>query len=1598
MCNYTGDLRHSEEGALADFALLTGREQPADCEVVDRATLERFGADILLTNFKMLEYALVRRRDARLFTPLGERTDDGAEGRLSYLVLDELHTYSGRQGADMALLVRRFRQRTATMGRLRCIATSATLDTTDLGVAAATIASFATGLFGEVFDAAHVVAEVHGEPVCLDPADPGTFLASQPIDPALAALAGEATSEEEALELLGPALCGTTGAPDPAAVKATRPVAWIERALWDGVRSLPELAEAYGAEVRPGLELSRAADEVEAAFVLASMTKVDGPRGTPVGLLTPKVHAFFSQGLPVTGCLRTDPPHLSEVGSGTCLACAEQGAAGVTAYPMVFCAACGQEFFVAVRRPRGPWESRPFQAPTDDGTPVYLMAGEWDEDFVPVDPAYVKVNGEPRKGREGAVPARVVVCGTCGELGAGCGHANERELVEVAEPLLLCPACGIVYDGTYSEYNKFFQVGTVGRSTATDVLVSGLLDRLDPDERQVMAFADNQQDTSFQAAHLNSLGRRFHLRRSIVAGLRERGAISSAAGLDATEVGSAAYEAMVLAGQVPPYTRQSELKALDPDATLNQAKGTYLRYLRAGVLMECSGNPRKTQPTLEDTGLLAIDYAGFANPSLLAERASEIPRLASLDPDLRVDLLRAILDQVRRARSISSQADKGPAAVFTNGPGFTGDVVDRMNPTALFHSGMEAPRRVTVFSDVAESGHIVAVHRLAGRDDPTKKGAGPTTTLCRWLMAEADLHAAQAKDTIRAGAGWLADYGFLVKGTGAASGGVLVAEEQLRFWLIDAERPPGERCPRCAVRHFFQRPGRRCPRCVKVILGPDPAGRLDFFRNEYRRPIESAVPIAAEEHSAAVPGDERKQIEKRFRDGNLNVIVCTPTMELGVDIGNLSAIYLRNVPPSPANYAQRQGRAGRAAQPSIVVTFCGAQGRYGVHDQYFFRFPEKIVAGRIAPPRFLLDNEALVESHLHSIVLGARGADLPSEIDTWVELDPAGPLGLIPAMRESLTSFVTAGRGELIAAGRAVLDGILGTESVPEDIVERVVDGFVEDFNTEWAAFGAEMAALDAELDRLNAKAKATGLDASEDRRRRAAEGQMKDMRSGSGDFYPLAWLAQRGFLPTYAFPRRPVLLRFDDQKNARARSRAIALREFAPLNHVYNRGRRYEVVRAGLGGGPGGAWQTVALCPGCGRYYTAEDAETISICRGCGRPIEERSRHRSALSLPDAYAVSRDRVTADTEERLRLGYLVDAYVKLPAVGIERYRAEQAVNLELSYVHHGHVLQVNAGFRGRKDQRGFRLCSRCGRWEPEAEHYNTGRPCAGASEQLVKGVVLTTEGRHDLFVIDVQAPVEVVDGARSLERFGWTLLYALRAGVATRFGLDESEIDGQVFTHPFLPETGARLVLFESDEGGIGVLRQLADADHFVEVCARTLEVLHVQPDGSEEADACDSSCYECLRSFYNQWHHDLLDRRLVIPLVGLLAAGVELAAVAQQRSWDELLGAESAASHTEAAMIESIIDSGVPPPSALHHVIFDGDVPLAEADLYYEADGTRVVVFLDGAVHHEGVQPTVDAVKTEKLKAKGYTVVRIDVSNQDEGIGSLRRKLKLDG
>src|SRR5581483_7192544 len=107
---------------------------------------------------------------------------------------------------------------------------------------------------------------------------------------------------------------------------------------------------------------------------------------------------------------------------------------------------------------------------------------------------------------------------------------------------------------------------------------------------------------------------------------------------------------------------------------------------------------------------------------------------------------------------------------------------------------------------------------------------------------------------------------------------------------------------------------------------------------------------------AQVPNEDRIKREVEFREGRLPILYCSPTMELGVDIAELNVVNMRNVPPTPANYAQRSGRGGRGGQPALVFTYCATGSP---HDQYFFKRPERMVAGAVRPPRMDLGNEDL---------------------------------------------------------------------------------------------------------------------------------------------------------------------------------------------------------------------------------------------------------------------------------------------------------------------------------------------------------------------------------------------------------------------------------------------------------------------------------------------------------------------------------------------------------------------------------------------------------------------------------------------------------------
>ena len=176
------------------------------------------------------------------------------------------------------------------------------------------------------------------------------------------------------------------------------------------------------------------------------------------------------------------------------------------------------------------------------------------------------------------------------------------------------------------------------------------------------------------------------------------------------------------------------------------------------------------------------------------------------------------------------------------------------------------------------------------------------------------------------------------------------------------------RCPKCGKMTLYNVNGvctePDCNGILEEVVDVDETMKNNYYRSEYLgRPIEK---IICQEHTAQMNADEAKEIQNDFKDGKINFISCSTTFEMGIDLGGLNTIFMRNVPPTPANYAQRAGRAGRRAETSAyVLTFCGLSS----HDYTYFEDPREMVRGLVKPPYFTIDNEKIIMRHINAAAL-----------------------------------------------------------------------------------------------------------------------------------------------------------------------------------------------------------------------------------------------------------------------------------------------------------------------------------------------------------------------------------------------------------------------------------------------------------------------------------------------------------------------------------------------------------------------------------------------------------------------------------------------------
>lgn len=1479
------------------FARYTGQE---DSE--RRRAIADDPPDILLTNFMMLELLMTRQDE------LDRKVIGNCTG-LGFLVLDELHTYRGRQGADVALLVRRVREQLAPE-HLQCVGTSATM--ASVGSAEdknQVVAEVASKLFAAAIPPSNVIGET----------------LERSTDPSL--------TDEQIRAALGEAIDAGVAADISDADLRRNPLAvWVEIRLgitWSEVdqrweRAKPStVSEAVALLVeesgRDEAACRKALRELLLVSSLPEVERTGSPGAGERSFFAFKLHQFISGAGYAYATLERPGQRAVTVDGQQFL----PGHDGKRLYPLHFCRSCGQEYHpVRLETEAGARrflardiDDAPIRKEPENGAPVRpgaeiaeeapdhpaefgfltLHPGDADFEFSNQDLDYPETwieydaKGNPRlKSHYRPDRAQAFQVEPDGTAGSGL------RAWFLPGKFRFCLRCGETHGTAARDRNRLASLSAEGRSSATTVLVASALrwmhggkSGLDPFKRKLLGFSDNRQDAALQAGHFNDFLFVSLLRAGFLGALEAAGP----AGLRADQLGEAQQKALGFDQRSPEIRAEWLLEPSLRGINLEDAEKTLREVLAYRVWFDQRRGWRYTNPNLEELGLLSVDYRALdelTTDETLFAGAPDVLKFAK--PEVRAEVYRALFDHLRKWMAIRSGVLEQNA-------------VDQLR--ARSHSWLRAPWGFAQGEQPRRSRWLFVT--------PPSRGA--ISLRDEELIARGGARSALGR-TLRDSRLW--------GGNGAVRSLKTKEFEALVLALLGAAKELG--LVTQEVTPFDDEPGWRLVDAAIVFrrATPEEEARREkpsnaFFRALYgglagllKLPGHPLFGFEAREHTAQVEGEKRQVREKRFRYGEkeqeelaaaksalremgetsrfLPVLFCSPTMELGVDISALNAVYLRNIPPTPANYAQRSGRAGRSGQAALVLTYCAA---LSPHDQYFFRDPKQMVHGVVRPPLLDLANRELVESHLQAVWLACTHEPLDPAISGLLVLDdPKRPLR--PEVRRQLD------RPEVIAEATHRIGNVLdllegeltrkkalwypGRDAFAREVAEAALARFEGAFG-RWRDL-----LLAAELQMAAANTILTSHTARQDEKRAAKSRYLQGLdqtallkqgtESLSSDFYTYRYLATEGFLPGYNFPRLPLMAYVPASTDGSGgkqtflqRPRFLALAEFGPRSLVYHEGRAYRVVRAllslsGLDAATPDAQlptKTIRICRGCGGGHFTPDRST---CHACGASLGEAELVNHVFRIENVATQQAERITANDEERQRQGFELQTTfewaVRDGEVDVRRGAAadEHGEILRLAYGPGATITRLNKGLRRRANKRqlGFRIDPVSGYWaRNEDEDEEVADPTAAARQWIVPSV---QDRKNALLVQAVEPDLEDVTLT--------TLQHAFLRGIEAVFQLEE----GEVLAEP-MPTRDARngFLLYEATEGGAGVLTRLVSEPGIVQdIAQRALTIMHIDlrrglPENEAELEdepgtACVAACYRCLMSYFNQPDHEALDRR----------------------------------------------------------------------------------------------------------------------------------------
>ena len=1528
------------------FAQYTGQEDEEK-----REEFRNKPPHILLTNYMMLELLMTRGgKDIDLRNNILEN--------INYIVFDELHTYRGRKGSDISMLIRRIKAASKNNEKVICIGTSATMvsgDDSTIQEQKEKVAEIASIIFGSNFTSNQVVNE---------------YLVRS-IGTGLSPLISDLTS----------AIDNLINVNDTADLFEIHPTSnWIEEEIAlenkDGIlkrrkpTTIAEIAEQLS--IITGKSTKQALSHIMQLLQWANF--LNSQTGKTKNFLPYRIHQFIAQTGSVYSTLGNQDDRDLFLDAGLYYENKE-----TKLFPMVFSRTSGHELYcVNIDASSSKITPREFNDIIDEEDESDINEGyifiQHNEDEEPIWDANRDIPDLPetwfgvarkdgtrklKTEKEKRLPKKIFF-NKKGDFSFESELDYEGWFMPM--PLMFDPTSGNIYNAQTAEWTKVMKLGGEGRSTATTVLSFETIIQLqkfgeDQEKQKLLSFCDNRQDASLQSGHFNDFVKVGQLRSAISKALEQN------LTLDYTNISEKVFESLKITQEQ--FAKQP---AMFPGPK-KENEDSFKDFIMYRLIHDLRRSWRVVLPNLEQCGLLKIEYKYLKDSAHDTNLWEGNTLIKLMSPNERIEFLHQIFDFFRKSYALSFSMLE-PTIISQNAKRFKEKL--RYPWTLDENEKLEVPFHIridkltnTSFNLFTESGGYQSVF---GRYIKNKSKQFGIDLLTKEVYNE---FIYQLLD-------FLCEAGWLSKKPAKSSINEQVPIYQLKVDTILWNNGDGQSLVPDLIKNRSYKP-----------INSEPN---KYFQTFYKTNFQEIKSIEGREHTGQINNIDRKQREEDFRIGKISTLFCSPTMELGIDIADLSIVHMRNVPPSPANYAQRSGRAGRSGQAALVMVYCS---NFSAHDRHYFYNSTQMVAGAVTAPRIDLINEELILSHLHATILSRKSiSSLNSSIGDLVDKSELNNLPIRDEVLESLKLSSSEIDTIEIIFNKVISDTYLFNEFdkrkptwFTSEWIKLNIQNYQNSFNEaldRWrklykTAQNQIKSATSIIENRIYAdnheKKKEAYKNLRQAERQRdlllnetSSQSSSNKATKEQSEFAPYRYLAAEGFLPGYNFTRLPIRS-FMESEDAGgeylSRPRFVALNEFGPRNVIYHNGSKYRVDRMILSEAEL-KLESGKICPKTG-YFLFDDQYSYEVDPITNEPLQldtNKHVHTTLLEMTESRAYELSRINCQEEERTKKGYDIQTYFSVDGgfenttQGIVNLSGEKL--LHLHYIPTCRIHKLNLKWRASKEN-GFSINLDNGYWQSKIQKNDEG-----VRDEIKDVKLFTSDTANALYIQPITSLSLKGDGNGVI-----TLMFALKRAIENYFQIESNELGATIMGEDAAPN----ILIYEAAEGSLGVISQIVDNPAIYKSVVEEAYKVCFYENGIENQNEVLPATYDDLLSYYNQYYHQKIDRNLIREaLKELKDSSIEIITNKAFNNYEEqyqfLQSARDPNSSTEDKFLKFLFNSKLKLPDVAQPKVDDMYV---RPDFYYKPN---IMIFCDGTPHDNESIKMDDLAKRSALKSAGYQVL----------------------